>query len=240
MNGTPAQALKAALANRDRQLVVNIDYSNASLVQFVAREFADVIFVDCEQGDTSIETIPDLVRAAHVENTPILVRLPDPRPETIERYLFRGVDGIVVPRLEASADASAVLDTVRYCYSDTAEEKVIVIQIETVGAAQSIDGFLELTDIDALFVGPVDLARSMGKAGRYDDPEVSEVIGALIAQIVNAGRSAGMLVTASTLSTLESLGVNFLYLHTNDFLRHGRDLFVSDRRDHQQRKGPKS
>lgn len=234
------QALKAALANRDRQLVVNIDYSSASLVQFIARELADVIFVDCEQGDTSIETIPDLVRAAQVEKTPILVRLPDPRPETIERFMFRGVDGIVVPRLETPADASAVLDVVRYCYGDAAEEKVIVVQIESIGAAQSIDAFLELTDIDALFVGPVDLARSMGKAGRYEDPEVAEVIEGLIARIVNAGRSAGMLATAQSISSLERQGVNFLYLHTNDFLRHGRDLFVSDRRDLQTPKGLKS
>lgn len=225
MTTAPALRLKTALADRERLLVVNIDYSNASLVQFVARELADVVFIDCEQGDTSIETIPDLVRAAHLERTPVLVRLPDSRPETIERYMFRGGDGIVVPRLDRPADAAAVVETVRYCFAEEAAGKSIVVQIESGEAARAIDRFLAVPGIDALFVGPVDLARSLGKAGRYEDPEVDAVIRGLLSKIVAGRRSAGMLAQARTISGLERAGINFLYLHVNDFLLHGRGPF---------------
>ena len=225
MSATTATALKQALAARHRLLVVNADYSNASLVQFLARELADVVFIDCEQGDASIQIIPDLVRAAHVEHTPVLVRLPDPRPETIERYMFRGCDGIVVPRLDLPSQAAAVVETVQYCFGEAACQKSVVIQIESVAAAKAIRGFLDMPGIDALFIGPVDLARSMGKAGRYHDPDVRSVIDELISTIVAAGRSAGMLAQADTIAALDRTGVNFLYLHANDFLLHGRAPF---------------
>lgn len=218
--------LKQRLAARERMLVVNIDYSNASLVQFLARELADVIFIDCEQGDTSIETIPDLVRAAHIEHTPVLVRLPDPRPSTIERYMLRGVDGIVVPRLDSPEQAAEVVETIRYCFASAASNKTLVVQIESAQAAAGIDGFLAMDSIDAFFIGPVDLARSMGTGGNYLAEPVAGEIDRLIERISGAGKVAGMLVNRDTIQRYEQAGAVFLYLHANDFLMHGRQGFV--------------
>lgn len=226
MTALPSQSLKRRLASKERQLVVNIDYSNASLVQFLARELADVVFIDCEQGDTSIESIPDLVRASHLENTPALLRLPDPLPSTIERYMLRGVDGIVVPRLESPAQARDVVDTVRYCFGETAASKTIVVQIESENAAHEIDQFLEIAEIDAYFVGPVDLARSMGAGNDYRAEPVAGEVDRLIDRISKAGRSAGMLVNRDTIHRYERAGARFLYLHTNDFLLHGAQCFA--------------
>lgn len=226
MTAQTSTKLKQRIAAKERLLVVNIDYSNASLVQYLACNLADVIFIDCEQGDTSIETIPDLVRAAHIEDTPVLVRLPDPRPSTIERYMLRGVDGIVVPRLESPDQASEVIETIQYCFADAAQSKTLVVQIESIGAAREIERFLEMDPIDACFVGPVDLARSMGAGGDYHTEAVSREIDQLIEQISSAGRMAGMLVNRDTIGRYEQAGVRFLYLHANDFLMHGSASFA--------------
>lgn len=221
------RGLKARLAARERLLVVNIDYSNGSLVEFLAGNGADVIFIDCEQGDTAIQSIPDLVRAAHLAGAPAIVRLFSPEPWVIERYLLRGADGIVVPRLDTAAQARQVVDTVRYCFPTTFDSLAIVVQIETGAAAQSIEAILSVDGVDALFIGPVDLAKSMGCGANYDDPAVAGEIERLIAAIGSSGRSIGMLVTLDTVAAWAARGVNFLYLHANDLLRAGSRPFLA-------------
>lgn len=223
---SPAEKLKSGLARREKLLVVNIDYSNASLVEFLARNGADVIFIDCEQGDTGIETIPDLVRAAHIAGTPVLVRLFSSEAGVIERYLFRGVDGIVIPRLETADQVREVVETMKYCFPTDYRDKSLVIQIETLSAARNLPAILKIDGVDAFFIGPVDLAKSMGHGGDFREIEVAREIDRLILDIAKAERSAGMLVTDATIRDLAVKGVNFLYLHTNDFLKIGCTMFV--------------
>ncbi len=221
-----ASLLKSHLADRKPLLVVNIDYSNASLVEFLGRNGADVLFIDCEQGDTNIETIPDLVRAAHIADTPVIARLFSPEPWVIERYMLRGVDGIVIPRLDTADQVRDVVETVKYCFPRDWDQKTLVVQIESATAAKDLEQILEVDGVDALFVGPVDLSKSMGQGGDYRTPEVAAEIDRLIGTIASRDRSVGMLVTGETIQEVAAKGVNFLYLHTNDFLRAGLAHFV--------------
>ncbi len=221
-----ASLLKSHLADRKPLLVVNIDYSNASLVEFLGRNGADILFIDCEQGDTNIETIPDLVRAAHIADTPVIARLFSPEPWVIERYMLRGIDGVVIPRLDTADQVQNVVDTVKYCFQRDWDKKAIVVQIESATAARNLEQILEIGGVDALFIGPVDLSKSMGQGGDYNAPEVAAEIDRLIGSIASKGRSAGMLVTHETIHEVAAKGANFLYLHTNDFLRAGITHFA--------------
>lgn len=231
------RGLKARLAAREPLLVVNIDYASASLVEFLGSAGADVIFIDCEQGDTGIESVADLVRAAHAADVPAVVRLFSPEPWVIERYMFRGVDGIVVPRLETAAEVHDIVETVRYCFPDHHDEKAIIVQIETAAAAGNLAEILAVDGVDALFIGPVDLAKSLGHGADYSAPAVAQEIDRLIARIVGAGRAAGMLVTAASIGTIAAQGVSFLYLHTNDLLRAGSATFVAAKTGRRPNKG---
>lgn len=224
---TPAETLKSKLKKRVHQLVVNIDYSNASLVEFLARNGADIIFIDCEQGDTDVESIPNLVRASHIAGKPAIARLYSAEPHVIERYMLRGIDGIVVPRLDNADEVSAVVEEVKYCFPKTHQQKSIIIQLESISAANDLDNILKVQGVDALFIGPVDLAKSMGHGADFSVREVSIQIDDLITKISRAKRSLGMLVTDETITHNISRDVNFLYLHCNDFIRHGANHFIS-------------
>ena len=64
------------------------------------------------------------------------------------------------------------------------------------------------------------------ESGRVDDEivpvlGVRDVVEQTLSRIVAAGRAAGMLASPDTIGELDRLGVSFLYLHTNDFLRLG-------------------
>jgi len=111
-----------------------------------------------------------MARAARLGRLTSLVRVFDHRDWVIERYMGRGVDGIVVPRLESAEQAAGVVAAVRYCFPDSHRDKIIVIQIETRRAFETLDEFLGVAGIDVLFLGPVDLAKSLGFSGDFPLP----------------------------------------------------------------------
>src|SRR5262245_27719951 len=98
--------------------VVNPDYSSGALVEFLGRAGLgiDAVMLDTEQGSTSAAEVEDMARAARAADLCSLVRVFAPEPWAIERLMFRGVDGIVVPRLDRAGDARRVVEAVRYCF----------------------------------------------------------------------------------------------------------------------------
>jgi 2-keto-3-deoxy-L-rhamnonate aldolase RhmA len=145
----------------------------------------------------------------------------------LERYLLRGIDGIVAPRVDRAADARRVVDGVRYCYPNAPNSKFVVVQIETRTAVDGLDEFLAIDGIDVYFIGPVDLAKSMGFGADFRAPAVQAVIDEIIARTRAAGRHVGVLVDDDNVADYCRKGVRFLYTHANDFIRTGVKDFVA-------------
>ncbi len=135
--------------------------------------------------------------------------------------MFRGLDGLVVPRLDTAAQAQGVVDALRYCFPKTHGDKLLVVQIESRSALQDLAGFLGVDGIDVYMIGPVDLAKSLGFEGDYRRPEVQAAIDQTIAKIREAGKAAGILVDRENVGRYRDRGVQFLYTHANAFLSHG-------------------
>ena len=104
---------KARLAARQPVIVMNPDHPSASLVEFIARLGVDAVMIDCEQGSPNVESVEDMARAARAVGLCALVRIAPPEAWAIERYMFRGVHGVVVPRLDTAVAAQRIVDDVR-------------------------------------------------------------------------------------------------------------------------------
>jgi len=228
MSGSPSADFKRHLAKGQAVTVVNPDHPSAGLVQFLGRLPVDAVFIDCEQGSPDVETVEHMARAARLSGCASLVRLFSPEDWVIERFMGRGIDGIVVPRLETAEQAARTVEAVRYCFPDSHEDKIVVIQIETANALETLDAFLATDGIDVFFLGPVDLAKAYGHMGNYRHPAMIERINAAITRIRKAGKPAGMLVSHNDVRDYIGLGVQFLYTHANDFIQVGADAFASD------------
>jgi 4-hydroxy-2-oxoheptanedioate aldolase len=166
-----------------------------------------------------------MARAARAAGLCALVRVFAPEPWVIERYMLRGIHGIVVPRVETVPQAREVVESVRYCFPTNAEDKIVIMQVETAGLAEALDALIELPGIDAYFIGPVDLAKSLGKGRDYRDPAVIAVIESLVGRLTAAGKAAGMLVTASDVGFWRARGVTLLYNHLNEYAKLGASYF---------------
>lgn len=146
--------------------------------------------------------------------------------------MMRGIDGIVVPRLDTGAQAAQVIDDVKYCCPNNFNEKIVIVQIESASAVQDLDAFLNVADIDCYFVGVVDLAKSMGFGGNYRAPEVVQALDKTIERILAFGKCAGIMVKENDMKDWQKKGVSMLYTHLNDFAamgaRHWRAIASSD------------
>jgi len=136
-----------------------------------------------------------LAGLAGLAGTVPLVRVPANTTENIKRVLDNGAYGTVVPMVNSRAEARAVVDAARYApvgrrsvggflhavnfrtdpatYYDRANDEIlVVVQTEHVDAVERADEILSVPGIDAFFIGPNDLLKSMGRqpAMESDDP----------------------------------------------------------------------
>lgn len=139
----------------------------------------DYVGFDIQHGYLSDADVASMLR--RLEHVPIatLVRLPDAASAPIGRVLDAGADGVVIAMVESAADAAAAVAATRYAPGGVRsfgplraslgidpvalQERVSVFaMIETtrgLAAAEEICGVDGLTGI---YVGPADLAISMG------------------------------------------------------------------------------
>ena len=139
--------------------------------------------------------------------------MPSPRSDLAGWALDAGAAGIVVPRSETVDDVRAAVAATRYAQTRGAapgvraagygrdadymlhadERRVLLIQIETAPALAAVDEIAAIGGVDVLFLGPADLARSLGLTGAAaDHPEILHAAAHIAAAADGAGKAAGV------------------------------------------------
>src|SRR5205814_852537 len=72
-------------------------------------------------------------------------------------------------------------------------ELCVLVQIESLAALQNIEAIAGVDGVDGLFIGPSDLAASLGYLGNPAHPEVRAAIEQAGSRIRKAGKAAGIL-----------------------------------------------
>ena len=176
-------------------------------VEVLAWAGFELVCIDAEHSAFGAADVESLVRAAAAAGARALVRVSGVGPE-ISHALDAGADGVVVPRVESAEDARACVSAVRYPpvgargagpgraaqygrdfagYLARANDDVaLVLQIETVRGLENVDEIAAVDGVDLIFVGPGDLAVSLGVQGGSDEHS------AAVRRIVAAAREAGV------------------------------------------------
>jgi 4-hydroxy-2-oxoheptanedioate aldolase len=205
----------------------------------------DWIAVDAEHSPVGMETIQHIFVALSTSETVPMIRVAGSDPASINRVLDAGAYGVIVPMVNSREDALRAVQACRYpplgCRSmgfgradqyagkdykaHANEEIALVVQIEHIDAVTHIDEILSVPGIDAFFIGPADLAASMGVPvvlGDNPDPRHQEAIRRIIA----AGKAhkvpAGIHVaTAEDVNRRIREGFQFIALGTDVFFMTG-------------------
>ncbi|RLS34303.1 MAG: 2-dehydro-3-deoxyglucarate aldolase [Planctomycetota bacterium] len=177
----------------------------------------DWLTVEMEHAPVTIETAAQSFGAIISQGTIPLVRVPLNTTENIKRVLDNGAFGIVVPMVNSRAEAEAVVAAARYAplgkrsvggflhavnfgtdpatyYERANDEILVVVQTEHIDAVERADEILSVPGIDAFFIGPNDLLKSMGRkpAMESDDPAFVQALEHLVATGKKHGVAPGI------------------------------------------------
>ena len=189
----------------------------------------DGIWLEGEHGGVDYADLGNLTRACDLWGKTSVVRVMDNDYATIYRTLDRGAQGICVPHVNTRKEAEAVVEAAKFAplgkrgmftsrqgfgvddYLKTAnDQSLLIVLIEDIVAVHNLDDILKVHHVDVFFVAPNDLATSMGHIGNMGQPDVQKTIDGALTKIVQAGRTAGMLVNAGNVERYTRLGVRAL------------------------------
>jgi 4-hydroxy-2-oxoheptanedioate aldolase len=183
--------------------------------EVMARCGWDSVTVDMQHGVQDYMSMVWCFQAMGREPVTPMVRVPWNEPGIIGKALDGGAYGIICPMVNTKAEAEALVSYCRYPpkgarsngpiragsygsageYQRTANDEILVIpMIETKEAVENIDAILDVPGIDAIYVGPSDLAFSLGLTPKLDseEPQVLKIYETLLAACQRRGIYAGI------------------------------------------------
>jgi len=171
------------------------------VAEYVSKLDFDWLVVDAEHNPVDIRTLAQMFAAMSASATAPMVRIPWNEPIEFKRVLDAGAWGVVVPMVNSREEAERAVEASRYYplgarsvgggrhalswdttaaeyYRHANDEVLLVLQIEHIDGVEHADEILSVPGIDACFIGPNDLAASMGLGLgvplEFDHPRVVE------------------------------------------------------------------
>jgi 2-keto-3-deoxy-L-rhamnonate aldolase RhmA len=183
--------LKQRLGRRELVTGIFPNHSSADLTHFLAGLGFDFIIIDTEHGGPGIETVADMIRAAHACNIAAVVRPWSKDAGLLRRYLDYGIDGFIVPETETPDDIRHFLRAIENTSAPDWEDTILIALIESAAAVDNLAPILALKEVDGIVIGPGDLARSMDLPRHGENPSVREKVFKVCELARKAGKSVG-------------------------------------------------
>jgi 4-hydroxy-2-oxoheptanedioate aldolase len=179
---------------------VSINIPDPVAVELVGLAGFDYAFIDLEHSGIDLPRLETLLRTALGAGLGTVVRTPGPHSELTARIVDLGVDCVLVPRVASQNDVYEAVATVRFpplgqrgiaeasrtadygahraqgTAAETNRTQVLGVMIETAGAVSDIEHIVKTDGLDFVFIGPEDLAASMGHIGERGHPDVQAAV----------------------------------------------------------------
>lgn len=213
MNG---KELGLALRSGRRVYGTLIVSTSPRWVGAVGRSGLDFCFIDTEHIPIDRATLSWMCEAYRAVGLPPVVRIPEPDPYMACMALDGGACGILAPYVETVAQVTAlrgatklrplkgqvlegVLAGTRTLEPELAayierfnENHLLLVNIESVPAMESLGELLAVPGIDGVVIGPHDLSCSLGLPEQYAHPRFDGAVRRIIRQARDAGVGVGI------------------------------------------------
>lgn len=207
----PPNQFKAALAAQRPVFGFWASLAHPVIAEIVALYEMDWVLFDMEHALNDPASLLRQLQAIKGTGLQPVVRLPGNDAASMKQVLDLGVDTVIVPMTETADDAAAAVRLAHYppvgsrgvsgtlraanygsaakdYFLQSAQQTCVICQIESIAAASRLTDITSVPGVDALMVGPRDLAASMGQIGSPQHDDVQRVI----EQIASDGSRAGI------------------------------------------------
>ncbi|MEX0828101.1 MAG: HpcH/HpaI aldolase/citrate lyase family protein [Haliea sp.] len=177
----------------------------------------DWLAFDMEHTPVDVSGLQPLLQSAAAGTASPVVRVAWNDPVTIKRVIDTGPQTILVPFVETEEDARRAVAATRYPpqgirgvaaltrasrfgltydYFEVANrEMCVLVQVETAAAIDQLESIATVEGVDGVFIGPSDLAASLGHLGTPSHPDVQQVLKDAVRRILKSGTAPGILAT---------------------------------------------
>ncbi|GAA3706691.1 HpcH/HpaI aldolase family protein [Streptomyces tremellae] len=208
--------LRDSLASADRPLAGMWVCSGSPLVaEICAGGGVDWLLVDMEHAPNGLASVLGQLQAVAAYPVDAVVRVPSDDPVVIKQVLDLGARTILVPMVSSAEQAREVVAAAHYpprgrrgvgsalsrsarwnrvgdYLAEASSYVSVLVQVETAEAVANASGIAAVDGVDGVFVGPSDLAASMGLLGQQTHPDVEAAVRGALADIRAAGTPAGV------------------------------------------------
>ena len=207
---------KAALQGDGLLLGCWLNLSSAAATEIIGGAGFDWVLIDGEHAPYDVAAITEQLRVLAAFDSAAIVRLPVGEDWVIKQVLDMGAENLLVPMVDTAEQARALVAATRYPpegirglganvarvsgygadlgYVAGANRQIsLIVQAESALALENLDEIAAVDGVDGVFIGPADLAASMGFTGQIDAPQVQTAIADAFRRIQAAGKAAGML-----------------------------------------------
>jgi 4-hydroxy-2-oxoheptanedioate aldolase len=211
-------AFKHAIAAGTRQIGLWSSLCSNIGAEIIADAGFDWILFDTEHSPNEVPGLVAQLQATQSGTATPIVRPAWNDPVVIKRILDIGAQAILVPFVETAEEAAKAVAATRYPpegirgtsgssraarygrvkdYLKIANEEIcVLVQVETAGALGRLEEIAAVHGVDGVFIGPSDLAASLGHVGELNHPEVQAAIEDAMRRLTRLGKPPGIL-TAS-------------------------------------------
>ncbi len=194
-----------------------VQFLDPAVTELYGEAGFDFVWIDLEHSAMSLGDAVGHVRAARGVDIAAFIRVPSRDPVLVKPILELHPAAVIVPRIESVADAEAAVKACRYpprgvrgigpargvrfgrrdmleYLEKSAEETMVILQIEHIDAVSQIDDILDVPGVDSIVPGQGDISGSMGLLGQPNHPDVV----AAVETMFEAAKRKGMPFGQST------------------------------------------
>lgn len=211
-----APTFRDRLAAADRPLIGMWAVSGSPVVaEIMAGSGADWLLIDMEHSTNSLASVQAQLQAVAAYPITPVVRVPFGDAVQLKQVLDIGAQNMLVPMVSTAAEAEALVSAVRYPpagvrgvgsalsrsarwnrvddYLANANSHVsLFVQVESATAVENAAAIAAVDGVDGVFVGPADLAASLGVIGQQSHPSVLAAVAQTFAAVRAAGKPVGV------------------------------------------------
>jgi len=207
--------LKQALAERRAQIGLWQSLANPYTAEVCADTGYDWLLFDGEHAPNTVQTLLAQLQAVAPYPVEPVARVPVGEAAIIKQYMDIGFRSLLIPMVESAEQAKHLVAATRYPprgvrgvasavsraagfgarpgYLATAHEDVcLILQIESRAGLEGIEAIAAVDGVDALFIGPADLAAALGHLGDPRHEAVQGAIAEAIERIARADKPSGI------------------------------------------------
>lgn len=211
----PENHFKRALREGRQQIGLWCSLPGSYAAEAVAGSGYDWLLFDTEHSPGDPLTVLAQLQAVAPYDVSAVVRPASNDTVLIKRFLDLGAQTLLIPYVQNAQEARAAVAAMRYPPDGirgvsgltratrfgripgygkrAAEELCLLVQVETREALDQLEAIAAVEGVDGVFIGPADLAASLGHLGDPGHPDVVAAVEDAVRRLRAAGKPAGIL-----------------------------------------------